>query len=179
MNENKWDKWTKGQEIWWQCTKNYIQEMTYIDYMCQERRRGFGNIENCKDSLIQEPKDNIKKSKEKLIKTPNRCIRSNISGDDLDCGWVELGADATLTGNRWASNNDITRWDRKFSQFGVSCCSLRQWESALSRGLGPQAPRLSSPAERERSAAKDRGTGDQYVAVFVQSPSHLSHITLS
>ena len=44
---------------------------------------------------------------------------------------------------------------------------------------GPSGPRLSSPAERERSAAKDRGTGGQYVAVSVQSPTHLSHITLS
>ena len=42
-----------------------------------------------------------------------------------------------------------------------------------------RGPRLSSPVERERSAAKDRGTGGQYVAVFVQSPTHLSHITLS
>ena len=43
-----------------------------------------------------------------------------------------------------------------------------------SREQGPQGPRLSSPAERERSAAKDGGTGGQYVAVFVQSPTHLS-----
>ena len=31
--------------------------------------------------------------------------------------------------------------------------------------MGPQDPRLSSPAEQERSAAKDKGTGGQYVAV--------------
>ena len=43
---------------------------------------------------------------------------------------------------------------------------------------GPQGPRSSSPAERERSAAKDEGTGGKYVAVFVQSPNHLSHKTL-
>ena len=34
-------------------------------------------------------------------------------------------------------------------------------------------------AEREKSAAKDWGIGGQYVAVSVQSPTHLSHITLS
>ena len=38
-----------------------------------------------------------------------------ISGYNLDCVRVELGADETLTGSRWVSNNDITRCDRKFS----------------------------------------------------------------
>ena len=38
----------------------------------------------------------------------NRCIRSKISGYHLDHGWVEFGANATLTGSRWTSNNYIT-----------------------------------------------------------------------
>ena len=42
-------------------------------------------------------------------------------------------------------------------------------------GLGPQDPRLSSPAEWERSAAKDRGTWGQYVAVCFVSNSPLTH----
>ena len=46
----------------------------------------------------------------------NRCIRSKISGYNLDCGRFELGADATLTGSRWMSNNDTTRCDRKFRE---------------------------------------------------------------
>ena len=42
--------------------------------------------------------------------------------------------------------------------------------------MGPQDPRLSSPAERERSAAKDKGTGGgQYVAVCSVSNSPLTH----
>ena len=41
--------------------------------------------------------------------------------------------------------------------------------------MGPQEPRLSSPAERERSAAKDKGTGGQYVAVCSVSNSPLIH----
>ena len=48
--------------------------------------------------------------------------------------------------------------------------------------MGPQDPRLSSPAERERSAAKDKGTGGQYVAVCSVSNSPLTHnpfVTLS
>ena len=41
--------------------------------------------------------------------------------------------------------------------------------------MGPQDPRLSSPTERERSAAKDKGTGAQYVAVCSVSNSPLTH----
>ena len=41
--------------------------------------------------------------------------------------------------------------------------------------MGPQDPRLSSPAERERSAAKDRGTWGQYVVVCSVSNSPLTH----
>ena len=51
--------------------------------------------------------------------------------------------------------------------------------STQQRIMGPLDPRLNSPAEREKSAAKDGGTGGQYIAVFIQSPTHLSHTTLS
>ena len=44
----------------------------------------------------------------------NWCIRSKTSGYRLDRGRVEFGANVTLTGSRWMSNNDITRCDRKF-----------------------------------------------------------------
>ena len=60
--------------------------------------------------------------------------------------------------------------------------SLLQFETVRTRPskeLAPQGPRLSSPAEWERSAAIARRAGGQYVAVFVQYPTHLSHITLS
>ena len=110
----------------------------------------------------------------------NRCIRSKTSRYSLDRGWVEFGANATLTGSRWMSNNDITRCHRKFELGGVSCswsssCSSRQWEPAPSIGLGPQDPRLSSTAEWERSDAKDIGTWGQYVAVCSVSNSPLTH----
>ena len=55
------------------------------------------------------------------------------------------------------------------------CCSSRQWEPAPSWGLGPQDPRLSSPAEWKRSAAIVRGTWGQYVAVCSVSNSPLTH----
>ena len=48
----------------------------------------------------------------------NRCIRSKISGYNLDCGWVELGADVMPTRSRWASNNYITRCDRQVQLVG-------------------------------------------------------------
>ena len=41
--------------------------------------------------------------------------------------------------------------------------------------MGPQDPWLSSPAERERSAAKDKETEGQYVAVCSVSNSPLTH----
>ena len=47
--------------------------------------------------------------------------------------------------------------------------------STQQRAMGPRDPQLSSPAERERSAAKDKGTGGQYVAVCSVSNSPLTH----
>ena len=41
--------------------------------------------------------------------------------------------------------------------------------------MGPQDPRMSNTAEWERSAAKDRGTWGQYVAVCLVSNSPLTH----
>ena len=64
------------------------------------------------------------------------------------------------------------------SEFGVSCCSLR-CESQVPAEAAPSEPPVEQPGERERSAVIAIGAGGQYVAVFVQSPSHLSHITLS
>ena len=48
----------------------------------------------------------------------NWCIQSKISGYNLDCGWVELGADVTPTRSRWASNNYITRCHRQVQLVG-------------------------------------------------------------
>ena len=50
-----------------------------------------------------------------------------------------------------------------------------EWEPAPDRGLGSSGPRLSSPAEWGRSAAKVRGTWGQYVAVCSVSNSPLTH----
>ena len=89
----------------------------------------------------------------------------------LTCGRVEFSADATPTRNRCISNNYITGCHKQLELVGVSCswsssCSSRQWEQAPDRGLAALSdPRLSSPAEWERSAVIVRGTWGQYVAV--------------
>ena len=84
-----------------------------------------------------------------------------------------------LTGIRWVSNNYITWCHRKFKLVWSELLLFEAVRTRPSRELGPQGPWLSSPAEWERSAAIARRAGGQYVAVFVQSPIHLSHITLS
>ena len=62
------DKCTKEQENWWLCFRPYIQEMTLTDCMCKlKRKRRLASIEDCVDASIHGLKDNIKKSKERLI----------------------------------------------------------------------------------------------------------------
>ena len=113
----------------------------------------------------------------------NRCIRSKISGDNLDCGRVELSADVKLTeagrcqtiiepgATGSSSELEIRVWSQ-WLQFEVV-------RTRPNRELGSQGYWLRSPAGWERSALISRRAGGQYVAVFVQSPTHLSHITLS
>ena len=78
------------------------------------------------------------------------------------CGRRYQGITLTVDGlnwvqvwRRWTSNNNITLCDSSSQSSwrldGVEGTSTRQ------RDIGPQDPRLSNPAERERSAAKDRG----------------------
>ena len=91
----------------------------------------------------------------------------------------------TPTISRWKWNNYITRGHR---QVQLVWSQSSWWYDVVERTItqqratGPQDPRLSSPAERERSAAKDKGTVGQYVAVCSVSNSPLTHnhfVTLS
>ena len=67
-----------------------------------------------------------------------------------------------------------TAWVSYSQLVGVRV-AVRGSENQLSAEvLGPQDPRLSSPAEWERSAAKDRGTWGQYDEVCFVSNSHLT-----
>ena len=113
----------------------------------------------------------------------------------LTCGWVELGAYATPTGSRWATNNYITGCHRRFESVGVRGRQnsvwvavtvrvpvavgdkLPQWEPAPDRELGPSRPRLSSPAERGKSAAIIQRNLGSICCCVSPSPTHLSHIT--
>ena len=83
-------------------------------------------------------------------------------------------------GSRWVSNIYITRCNSWSQLVGVAA---RGSENQLpAEGLGPQDPRLSSPAEWGSSSAKGRGTWGQYVAVCSVSNSPLTHnpfVTLS
>ena len=121
-------------------------------------------------------------SNKKLTCVSNRCIRSKMSGDNIDCGPVELGVDATLT-EAGAVKQLYNPVPQEVLELGVSCYSWREdaveRTSSQTEGLWSSGLRLSSPAERERNPDKDKGTGGQYVAVFVQSPTHLSLMTLS
>ena len=72
------------------------------------------------------------------------------------------------------SNNYITRCHSWSQLVGVRVAVWGSENQLPAEGLGPQGPRLSSPAEWERSAAKDRGTRGQYVAVCSVSNSPLT-----
>ena len=63
-----------------------------------------------------------------------------------------------------------------WSQFVEVWVAVRGSENQIpAKHLGPQHPRLNSPAEWERSAAKDKGTWGQYVAVCSVFNSLLTH----
>ena len=90
-------------------------------------------------------------SNKKCNSVNNRCIRSKISGDNLDFLWVELGVDVTSTRSRlWY--NPVRQ---EVQLVGVRVLEIRcQRENQLqTEGLRPSGPWLSSPGERERSAA--------------------------
>ena len=95
-------------------------------------------------------------------------------------GWIECRCDTHWS--RCMSNNYITQYYRKFKLAGdqslESVVAVRGSENQTQQRAGPSGPRGSSPAGWERSATIARRVGGQYVAVFVQSLTHLSHITL-
>ena len=111
-------------------------------------------------------------SDEKCTCENNRCIRSKISGDNLDCRRVELSTNVTLARSRWVSNYYITPATGSSDQLE----KMLEWEPCPRRGC-PPGPRLSSPGERERNAAVARRVGGQYVAICSVSDSPLTDNT--
>ena len=122
--------------------------------------------------------DPAKLSDEKCTCVNNRCIRSKISGDNLDCRRVELSANVTLTRSRWTANNYITRCCRKFRSVGdqslKSVFQFEGWELDPAE-VGPPGLRLSSPGERERNAAIAREWGSICWNLCSVSNSPLTH----
>ena len=102
-------------------------------------------------------------SDEKFTSVNNRCIRSKISGDNLNCRQVQLSANCDATGSRWMSNNYITRVRQEVNQLERRCWN----ENHVPAEAGPLGLRLSSLRERERNAVIARRVGGgQYVAVL-------------
>ena len=82
----------------------------------------------------------------------------------------------TLAGSRWTLNYYITPAIGSSDELERRCWN----EKHVPAEAGPPDPRLSSPGDRERKAVIARRVeGGQYVAVFVLSPTHLSHTILS
>ena len=107
----------------------------------------------------------------------NRCIRSKISEYHLDLWtWLNSVQMRTPTGNRWVSNNYITRCHRRLesvrasefqSQLEIGC--PRSENQPLTENLGPSVtPGWAAQPQCERSAAMFRGTWGQYVAVCLR-----------
>ena len=91
----------------------------------------------------------------------NRYIRAKISGYNLDCGRVKLGADLAPTRSRWVSNNCITRCHRQVQLVGDK---MLKRKPAPSRGLW---------ALRNPDWAAQQN--EKYVAVCPVSNSPLTH----
>ena len=108
----------------------------------------------------------------------NRCIWSKTSRYSLHRGWVEFGANSTLTGSRWVSNNYIIRGRRQVQLVGVSeleirCCSENQHPA---EGYGPPWPQIEQPSRtRKKCCLRQKKLGGQYVEVCSVSNSPLTH----
>ena len=109
----------------------------------------------------------------------NRSIRSKISRYILDRGRVEFGENVTLTGSKWALNNYITRFHREFKLLGVSLLEFEavrtnSWQRIWALGT----PGWAAQQNEKELLLKTDELGVNMLQ-SVQSPTHLSHRTLS
>ena len=118
-------------------------------------------------------------SDEKCTCVNNTCIRSKLSGDNLDCRRVELSANCDATGSRLTSNNYITRVRQEVNQLEIRVWNqlfqFEEWEPAPSRDWVPR-PLVKQVRRTGKKCCYSQKSGGRYVAVCVQSPTHLSHI---
>ena len=65
----EWDKWTKEQLNWWQCTNVFAS----IIYVSKDTGNRVTNIEDCIYTTIQRAKKYKRKCKERLITAASNC----------------------------------------------------------------------------------------------------------
>ena len=86
--------------------------------------------------------------------------------------WVRI---VTLIRGRWMSNNHITRCDRKSDQLERRCWNVNH----VLAEAGPMPPFEQPRRTGKKDCDSQKSWGGQYIVVFVRSPTHLSHTTLS
>ena len=95
--------------------------------------------------------------------------------------WCLLGLDVTPTRSRWISNNYIIRGHRQVQLVGVSQVGdkMLSREPAPSRGLWDlRTPDWAAQQNEKEVLLKTKELGVNMLQ-FVQSPTQLSHITIS
>ena len=129
----------------------------------------------CLDSVAYWPWPSCQKKKSTCVN--NRCIRSKISGDQgqpwLLRGWIEWEI-VTLAGSRWVSNYYITPATGSSDQLERRCWN----ESHVPAEAWPQAPGWAAQENGKEILLWPEEWGS-ICCSSVQSPTHLSHTTLS
>ena len=124
------------------------------------------------------------------VNNRNKRILSKISEYHLDLWtWSNSVQIRTPTGNRWVSNNYVTRCHKRLelscsSSSSYSCCwnqlgTRYQRENQFAdRGLAALSdPRLSSPARMRKKCCYDQKNFGSICSSLSPSPIHLSHTT--
>ena len=102
----------------------------------------------------------------------NRCIRSIISGNNLDCRRVELSANVTLARS---CQIIIYPGDRKFRSVGEK---ILEWEPCPSRGWAPRPPVEQSKRTGKKCCYSQKSWGVNMLQSLC-GPQLTSHTTLS
>ena len=127
-------------------------------YRKRKKKEGNVNIENCTDSITSKelytyrslvtywPRPSCQKKKCTWVN--NRCIRSKISGDNLDCRRVELSANCDARKKLVGIKLLYNPGDRKFRLVGEK---MLEWEHV------PAEARLPRPPQAPGWAAQKNG----------------------
>ena len=113
--------------------------------------------------------------KKKCTCVNNRCIRSKISGDNLDCRQVELSTNVTLARSRWVSNYYITPATGSSDQLEWRCWNE---EPCPSRSRAPRAP-VEQPRKTRKLGCDNPNSCGVNMLLFCSVSNSHSHTTLS